>query len=470
MSESTEQIRQPLRGVNAALLARYDQPGPRYTSYPTAVEFGPVDNEEYEALLRIADESYEAPLSVYMHLPFCQERCLFCACHVIISPDYSRAVPYLDRVCQEIDLLAERLPRRRQVTQLHLGGGTPTYYKPADLSRMLGHFLKRFTVRADAELAVEIDPRVTTIEHIDMLAEHGFNRLSMGIQDFTPEVQEIIHRTQTFAQTERLMDRARALGFHGLNADLIYGLPLQTPKTFRRTVDQVIALGVDRVALYSFAFVPWMRGHQRALPEETLPDRDTKFALFAIAREQFLEAGYVPIGMDHFARAGDELALARGRHQLRRNFQGYSVVPAPDVIGIGISAIGDIGGTYIQNEKKLSSYEAALDAGRMPVCRGLRRSQDDELRRHVIHELMCNFRVDIGSVEQRFEIDFAEYFAEDLRGLGRHVDEQMVRVGPDSIEVTPLGELFVRNLAMCFDRYWREEHEQQKAPMFSRTV
>ncbi len=470
MSEPADPLYEPLRGVDAALLARYDQPGPRYTSYPTAVEFAPLDAQGYEALLRTADESFDDPLSVYMHLPFCHERCLFCACHVIISPDYSRAVPYLDRVCQEIDMLAERLPRRRQVAQLHLGGGTPTYYKPADLGRMLAHFLERFPARPDAELAVEIDPRVTTLEHIDMLAEHGFNRLSMGIQDFTPEVQEVIHRSQTLEQTERLMDRARARGFHGLNADLIYGLPLQTPETFRRTVDQVIALEVDRVAMYSFAFVPWMRGHQRKLSEETLPDRDTKFALFALAREQFLEAGYVPIGMDHFARAGDELALARGRHQLRRNFQGYSVVPAPDVIGIGISAIGDIGGTYVQNEKKLSTYEAALEVGRLPVERGLSRSDDDDLRRYVIHELMCNFRVDVGTVERRFGIDFAQYFNEDLRGLERHVDEQMVRVDAERVEVTPLGELFVRNVAMCFDRYWREQHQGQDTPVFSRTV
>ncbi len=470
MSESRQPSHAPLRGVDASLLARYDQPGPRYTSYPTAVEFAPLTAEQYDELLRTADESHEAPLSVYMHLPFCHERCLFCACHVIISPDYSRAAPYIDRVCQEIDMLAERLPRRRSVAQLHLGGGTPTYYRPADLSRMLAHFLERFPARPGAELAVEIDPRVTTTDHIDMLAEHGFNRLSMGIQDFTPEVQERIHRTQTLDQTRVLMDRARELGFHGLNADLIYGLPLQTPETFRKTVDQVIALEVDRVALYSFAFVPWMRGHQRKLTEESLPDRDTKFALFALAREQFLEAGYVPIGMDHFARAEDELALARGRHELRRNFQGYSVVPAPDVIGIGISAIGDIGGTYVQNEKKLSSYEEALDAGRLPVERGLERGHDDDVRRHVIHELMCNFRVDIGAVEGRFGIEFGEYFAEDLRCLERHVEEKMVRVDPDHIEVTPLGELFVRNLAMCFDRYWREQHQQQDAPVFSRTV
>ena len=470
MPEPIDPTQQPLRGVDAELLARYDRPGPRYTSYPTAVEFAPVSATEYDALLETADDAHEAPLSVYMHLPFCYEQCLFCACHVIISPNYERAVPYLDRICQEIDMVAERLPRRREVAQLHLGGGTPTYYKPADLGRMLTYFLERFPARVDAELAVEIDPRVTTLEHIDMLADHGFNRLSMGIQDFTPEVQATIHRNQSHADTERLMLHARERGFRGVNADLVYGLPLQTPETFARTVDQVIAMQADRIALYSFAFVPWMRGHQRKLDEATMPDRDTKFALFAVARERFLDAGYLPIGMDHFARADDELALARRRHELRRNFQGYSVIPAPDVIGIGISAIGDIGGAYIQNAKKLSTYEAALDAGRLPVHVGVRRDHDDELRRHVIHELMCNFRVDVAAVEQRFEIDFANYFAEDLRRLERHVDEAMVTVQATSIDVTSLGELFVRNLAMYFDRYWREKHEHENAPVFSRTV
>ncbi len=303
-----------------------------------------------------------------------------------------------------------------------------------------------------------------------MLAGHGFNRLSMGVQDFTSEVQDAIGRNQTREQTERLIRRARDLGFRGLNADLIYGLPSQTPEGLRHTVDSVIEMGVDRIALYSFAFVPWLKGHQRKLDATTMPDRHTKFALFAMARERFLEAGYEPIGMDHFARLDDELTRARQERRLRRNFQGYSVIPAPDVIGIGVSAIGDIGGSYMQNEKKLSAYGAALDEGRLPVQRGLHRSRDDELRRHVIHELMCNFRVDTHAVEERFEIDFADYFEEDLRELQEHIDEGMVVVDGSDIQATPLGQLFVRNLAMCFDRYWREKHAQREAPVFSRTV
>ncbi len=460
----------PLRGVTAELLARYDRPGPRYTSYPTAVEFGEMDAEAYAGLLRAADRRPDDPLSVYMHLPFCAELCLFCACHVVITPHYERALPYLDCVRREIDLLGEHLSHRRGIAQLHLGGGTPTYYRPDDLTALLSYLLERFPARSGAELAVEVDPRVTSLEHIDALADLGFNRLSMGIQDFSPDVQEAINRRQGREPTERLLSHARARGFRGLNADLIYGLPHQTMEGFSSTVDAVIEMDLDRVAVYSFAFVPWMRGHQRKLQEETFPDRATKLALFAMARERFLEAGYEPVGMDHFARSDDELARARRTHELRRNFQGYSVIPAPDVIGLGVSAIGDVGGSYVQNEKKLSGYQAAVEAGLLPIRKGVRRLPDDELRRHVIHELMCNFRVDIAAVEKRYEIDFHDYFEEDLRSLQQHVEEGTAEITEGTIRATPLGELFVRNLAMCFDRYWREKHQHGGKPVFSKTV
>lgn len=470
-SSELDEEHTPLRGVTAELLASYDCPGPRYTSYPTAVEFSQdVDAAVYHELLVAADESATDPLSVYMHLPFCQEQCLFCACHVVISPHYERSLPYLEDLRREIDRVAERLPRRREVSQLHLGGGTPTYYRPEHLSGLLEHFFSRFRVRDNAELAVEVDPRVTTEEHIDMLAEHGFNRLSMGVQDFAKEVQESIHRIQGRDCTERLLQHARSRGFRGLNVDLVYGLPHQSPSSFELTVRAVIEMGVDRVAVYSFAYVPWLKGHQRRLATDSLPDRDVKFGLFAMARECLLDAGYEPIGMDHFARPDDELARARRRHELRRNFQGYTVLPAPDVLGLGVSAIGDVGNAYVQNAKKLSEYQSALEAGSLAVTRGVVRDSDDEVRRYVIHELMCNFHVDLGAVERRFEIDFGEYFREDLVRLQAHADEGMVQIDEDAIQATPLGEVFVRNLAMCFDRYWRDKHEQQDTPVFSRTV
>jgi oxygen-independent coproporphyrinogen-3 oxidase len=459
------------RDVTADLLARYDQPGPRYTSYPTAVEFADrFDPDVYAGLLRQANAAADDPLSIYVHLPFCEHRCLFCGCHVIITPHKEKAAPYLALLKREIDMLAERLPDRRTFAQLHLGGGTPTYHSPQELDDLLRYLFRYFERRDGAELAVEVDPRVTTLDHVRTLADLGFNRMSMGVQDFTPEVQEAVARVQTAEETGRLIEGAREAGFTGINIDLIYGLPHQSPGTFERTVETAIRLGADRTAVYSFAFVPWIRGHQKGIEQEDLPSREEKFSLFAIARERFLEAGYEPIGMDHFARPEDELSRARREGRLRRNFQGYAVIPADDVVGLGISAIGDVRGAYVQNHKKLSTYENSITDGRMPVERGLVRTRDDEIRRDVIHDLMCNFRVDFAGVETKYSITFAEYFAEDLHRLEPHVKEGLAEVAPDHVAATPTGELFVRNLALCFDRYWREKHEGSDKPVFSRTV
>jgi oxygen-independent coproporphyrinogen-3 oxidase len=459
------------RAITAELLSRYDRPGPRYTSYPTAVEFHEgVTGADYLDCLASANALGDAPLSMYVHLPFCEERCLFCGCHTIISPRKEVAVPYLGMLGREIALLAERLPERRRFAQLHLGGGTPTYYTPRQLDALIGGLLVHFTPLPGAELAFEADPRVTTSDHLDTLGDLGFNRVSFGVQDLNPDVQEAINRVQTREQTARLVDHARARGYRGINVDLIYGLPLQTPATFEKTVDSVIALGPDRAAVYSFAFVPWVRGGQKKIEEDQLPAADVKVQLFAIARERFLAAGYEPIGMDHFARPDDDLAIARREGKLRRNFQGYAVIPGDDVVGLGISAIGDVRGSYVQNEKKLSTYEQAIAEGRLPVYRGVRRSPDDEVRRAVIHELMCNFRVDGAAIERAYGIDFAHYFAADLASLRPHEQDGMVRVSPAGIEATPIGELFVRNLAMCFDRYQREKHAADSKPVFSRTV
>jgi len=468
---ATHHARPVERAITADLLARYDRPGPRYTSYPTAVEFADgFSREDYEARLAAADRLGDAPLSLYVHLPFCEERCLFCGCHVIVTKHREMAAPYLDLLKRETELLAARLPNRRRVAQLHLGGGTPTYYTPAQLTDFLVPLLRAFRPMPGAELALEADPRVTTAAHIDALADLGFNRISLGVQDLTPAVQEAVNRVQSLEQTARLVEHARRRGFRGINVDLIYGLPLQTPESFERTVDSVIALGVDRTAVYSFAFVPWVRGNQKKMDEELLPSPETKIALFALARERFLRAGYDAIGMDHFARPDDELARARREGRLRRNFQGYTVIPGDDVLGLGISAIGDVRGAYVQNEKKLSTYEDAVTAGVLPVARGVARSADDDLRRTVIHELMCNFRVDIGAVERAFGIEFRSYFATDLAELDAHAREGMVRVTDATIEATDTGELFVRNLAMCFDRYQREKHAAPERPVFSRTV
>lgn len=468
---SAAQERPTDRAVTAELLAKHDQPGPRYTSYPTAVEFDEaVGRERYERCLREANELAQEPLSVYVHLPFCEERCLFCGCHVIISPDKEKARPYLALLEREVELVAERLPDRRQVSQLHLGGGTPTYQSAAELDALLTHFFEHFEATADAELAVECDPRVTSEEQIDVLAAHGFNRISFGVQDFTPAVQEAIGRVQSEQETRRLIERARSHGFRGINVDLIYGLPLQSLATFEETVEKVIDFGADRAAVYSFAFVPWIRGHMKNLAESDFPDRDLKFALFAMARERFLRAGYQPIGMDHFARPDDELAKALAERRLRRNFQGYAVIPAEDVIGLGISAIGDVRGAYVQNAKKLSDYRHAIEAGQLPALRGVELRGEDAMRRVLIHELMCNFRVEKRAIEERFGVDFATTFVTDLARLAPLVESGLAEDTPELVRATPAGELFIRNLAMCFDTYWREKHEGQDKPTFSRTV
>jgi oxygen-independent coproporphyrinogen-3 oxidase len=455
--------------VTAELLARHDQPGPRYTSYPTAVEFDEsFTASDYERLLAASTDV--APLSIYVHLPFCRERCLFCACNVIISPHRERALPYLDLLNTEIGMVADRLPVRRELAQLHLGGGTPTYYEPDELGSLVEAILLRFPAREGAELAVEVDPRVTKKEHLDALAQRGFNRLSLGIQDLDPRVQRAINRVQSTSETRDLIQHARHLGFSGINVDLIYGLPHQTESSFARTLEAVVQMDIDRAAVYSFAFVPSVGRQQQRLPVEALPDRNQKFALLQAARRIFAEAGYESIGMDHFARPQDELAIARREGRLHRNFQGYTVLPGTEVIGLGISAIGDYGGCFVQNHKKLSRYRVAIQQHRLPVQRGLRRNRDDEVRRSVIQQLMCNFRVDVAAIERSHEIAFACYFEADLERLRRYAEEGLVVIDEAGIQATLTGQFFVRNLAMCFDRHWHERHAGSDHPVFSRTV
>jgi oxygen-independent coproporphyrinogen-3 oxidase len=457
--------------VDEGLLRRFDKPGPRYTSYPTAVEFHDgVGAAEYEATLAAADAAgADAPLSLYMHLPFCEHRCLFCGCHVVITKKRDVAAEYLEYLKREIDLVAARLPRRRSVVQLQWGGGTPTYFSPAQLRDLFDYTAERFTMAPGAEIAVEVDPRVTTREHLDTLVSVGFNRLSLGVQDLTPEVQRTITRNQDLEQTRLLVEEARAAGFtEGINIDLIYGLPRQRLETFERSLGQAIDLGPDRVAVYSFAYVPWIRGHQKKLDKADLPSPDLKFRLYLAATERFLDAGYEPIGMDHFALPGDELARAARERRLHRNFMGYTVQPASDMLAFGVSGIGDVQGGYFQNEKKLSTYYAALDAGQLPVSKGYLLDDDDRVRRYVITQLMCNFRVDKSEVRERFGVEFDSYFERSLERLGEPLDAGLVELSNGRVAVTPQGRLFVRNVCMAFDRYL--DAKSAEKPVFSRTV
>lgn len=456
------------------LLERYDRPGPRYTSYPTALEFhNGVRHDIYVERLSRLNRAGDEPLSAYMHLPFCEQRCAFCGCNVVITPHRDVASRYLDALEQEIDLLASHLPDRRTIAQLHLGGGTPTYYEPGQLGRLFARFTRHFSFTPDAELGVEIDPRVTTVAHLDLLRSLGFNRLSMGVQDFDPTVQEAINRIQGYGLTRDLLMHARAQGFSSINVDLIYGLPHQTPDTFATTLEQVLTLRPDRVAAYSFAFVPWMSAHMKEIDRAALPPAETKLALLAATVDAFTAAGYQQIGMDHFALPSDELARAIDARTLNRNFMGYTVKATTDMVAMGVSAIGNVQGAFVQNTKKLPEYYDAVAAGRFPIDRGYELDQDDEIRRYVITELMCNFRLDIPVVERRFNIAFDRYFADELSTLGAGanspVGDGLVSLQPHRIDVQPTGRMFVRNICMVFDKYLARRTNGPK-PVFSRTV
>jgi oxygen-independent coproporphyrinogen-3 oxidase len=465
---STPHVTVPARWVE--LIARYDRPGPRYTSYPTAVEFHEgFDSSAYADRLERASRDPRAPLSLYVHLPFCEERCTFCGCMVVITRKREIAARYLDYVRRELALLARALGERRRVLQYHWGGGTPTYLSIGQILTLHEAVARHFDILPDAEVAIEVDPRVTSIAQLEALRQLGFNRLSMGVQDFTPEVQAAVNRLQTEEATRAIFDAARHLGFHSINIDLIYGLPLQSSSSFGRTVDAVVGMRPDRVAVYSYAHVPWIRAHQRRIPSETLPTGAQKLELFFEAMDRFLAAGYVQIGMDHFACVDDEIARAAGAGKLHRNFMGYTTRPAPDLVSVGVSAIGDVADAFAQNVKKLSTYYAALDEGRFPTERGYALDADDRIRRHVIADLMCNFQLDRRVVEQKFGIRFDQYFAREVSELaeGPALDG-LVELGSDHVVVTPLGRLLVRNIAMVFDRHLRRRTAEQ--PVFSRTV
>ncbi len=465
--------------VDIDTVRRFDRPGPRYTSYPTAVEFTEdVGEAAYLEKLARSNAEGDAPLSLYAHLPFCEHRCLFCGCHVVITPHMPVAEKYLSYLKQEIDLLAARLPDRRSLVQMHWGGGTPTYYAPAQLRELFEHVGKYFDFADGAEIALEVDPRVTTRDHLVTLSDLGFNRLSMGVQDLTEEVQVAIDRNQTYDQTADLIRMARELGFtEGINVDLIYGLPKQRPETFAENLDKIIELRPDRVAAYSFAYVPWIRGHQKKLDQDELPSPEVKLELYMMAMDRFLDAGYEPIGMDHFALPNDELSIAAREGRLYRNFMGYTVMPASDMVGIGISGIGEVQHAFFANEKKLSRYYEAIDEGHLPVQRGYLLDQDDIIRQYVIQQIMCNFHISKSAVEKRFDIDFDRYFASSMERLSDVREAGFLVEDDDELRVTPEGRLFVRNICMEFDRYMEEKRQQaddsaedKPTPVFSRTV
>ncbi len=450
------------------LIRRYGRQGPRYTSYPAAPYFTDQFTEaDYRARLAATAERASEPLALYVHLPFCQERCHFCGCSVVIDRHQRLAGGYLDWLEREALIVARALDRRRGLVQLHWGGGTPTHLKPDEIDRLWRLLTTHFEVLPGAEVAIEVDPRVTDFEKIQQLRSLGFNRISLGVQDLDPDVQAAIGRNQSEEQTRSLFECCRAAGFTSINVDLIYGLPGQTPSLFERTVRQVAELRPERLAVYQYAHVPWLRPQQKRIDVEALPSPDAKLALFQIAEDTFCEAGYRAIGMDHFALKEDELSRAQQAGHLHRNFMGYTVRPARDLIGLGMTAIGDVGGAFVQNVKKLSAYERALSEDRLPVERGLLLSVDDHRRRFVIQEILCNGRVLDADLGRAHGTTLAAEFSRELESLQPLEADGLIRIDDEGLHATELGRHFLRNVAMAFDRYL--DRAASGGPRFSRT-
>jgi oxygen-independent coproporphyrinogen-3 oxidase len=455
--------------VDLDLIRKYGGNGPRYTSYPTADRFiEAFDADAYRYWLRNRNiGGFARPLALYVHLPFCDSICYYCACNKIVTKDHGRSAKYLRYLAHEIRLVAEGLAEDRNVSQMHWGGGTPTFLSESELDELVGTIRSEFTLDPSGEYAIEIDPRKVSPERIGLLAGLGFNRISVGVQDFDPEVQRAVHRVQSVDETNAVIAAARRHGFKSVNMDLIYGLPKQTVEGFSRTLAEVIRSNPDRVALYSYAHLPTVFKPQRRILDADLPASEVKLRLLTTAISELQAAGYVYIGMDHFAKPEDDLAVAQRRGRLTRNFQGYSSAGDSDIVALGVSAISKVAPIYSQNLKTLETYYDALDRGVLPVMRGIESSADDLVRRAVIQSLACNFEVSKESISIAHLIEFDEYFAPELEQLKAMQAEDLVSVDDDWISVTPRGRLLVRAVCMVFDRYLRTERERAR---YSRVI
>ncbi|WJW74525.1 oxygen-independent coproporphyrinogen III oxidase [Thiohalobacter sp. IOR34] len=442
---------------DSELIRRYDTSGPRYTSYPTAVQFSEAFGEaEYRAWAARSNQAAgRRPLSLYFHIPFCNTVCFYCACNKVITANRKRAQPYLDHLYREIRLQGELFDRERPVEQLHWGGGTPTFISQDQMRELMAVTAEHFNLLDDdtGEYSIEIDPREADASTIALLRELGFNRLSLGVQDFDPKVQKAVNRIQSEAETRAVLDAAREQGFRSTSLDLIYGLPLQTVDSFSRTLEKVIEMDPARLSIFNYAHLPQMFKSQRQIDAAQLPSPDEKLAILGHTIERLTDAGYVYIGMDHFAKPDDELAVAQREGTLYRNFQGYSTHADCDLVAMGATSISKVGDSYSQNLKALDAYAEALDAGRLPVFRGIELDADDILRREVITRLICNFELDYAAIEDKYGIDFKAYFASSLQALAPFQADGLLELEAAGIRVLPRGRLLIRNICMQFDRY-----------------
>ena len=444
-----------LTPITTSLLQKFDVNGPRYTSYPTADRFVEAftENAYKEALEQRRLHPINQPLSIYVHIPFCESLCFYCACNKIVTKHHERSREYLDYLKKEIDLHLDYLGQKQVVSQLHLGGGSPTFFSDEEIKELFNKLKEVFVLSPQGEYSIEVDPRTVDSKRLKRLKEIGFNRLSFGVQDFNPDVQKAVHRVQPFDQVVSLMNDAHEDGYESINMDLIYGLPLQTPETFNETLDQVISLKPDRIALYAYAHLPQRFKPQRRIHEDDIPPAKNKITMLSLAIEKFLENGYIYVGMDHFALPTDSLAIAKRQGRLHRNFQGYSTQPDCDIIALGVSAIGRVGANYNQNAKELEDYYDHLNHRRFPIIKGLALSKDDIVRRAVIMEIMCQGRLDYESIELAYLINFKEYFSSEMNLLRNFQEKDFIDLDDSGIQVTDTGWFFVRAIAMIFDRY-----------------
>ncbi len=455
--------------IDLDLIKKYDRPGPRYTSYPTAPQFNnSFTSEKYlDEIIRTNNELNPPELSLYYHLPFCDTLCYFCGCNMIITRNRDRIKEYIRYLKNEIDLLRTYIVDRRKVAQLHWGGGTPTHLDPDEIFDLIAYINKSFEFNKNAEEGCEIDPRGLTKDHLAALRNGGFNRISMGVQDFNEQVQKAVNRVQPEEMTRQVVSWVRELGFQSINLDLIYGLPFQTAESFAKTVDAIINISPDRVAVFNYAHVPWMKKHMALIKEEDLPKPEEKLQILKMTIEKLTGAGYDFIGMDHFAKPDDELAVALKEKKLYRNFQGYSTHAGTDLYGMGITSISQIGKCYSQNVKKEKEYFNLIDEGIFPIERGFYLSDDDLLRRHVITKIMCDFELDFDAVEKQFGIEFNKYFESSLKGVSEFIDDELVKLTDRRLEVTTMGRMLIRNIAMNFDAYLERKDINAR---YSRTV
>jgi oxygen-independent coproporphyrinogen-3 oxidase len=454
--------------VTPEILDRYNVPGPRYTSYPTAPEWSDsFEALDYEQAIRKSNEARPArPLSIYTHLPFCERLCLFCGCNVVINKNHDILIPYIEKLKWEIDRLATVIDTSRPVVQLHWGGGTPTYLNASQLQDLFYYFKERLSFASDAEIGIEIDPRVTTQDQLSTLRRLGFNRISMGIQDFNPVVQKTVRRIQPYDKTKETFNACRALQFESINIDLMYGLPHQTAESFIESVDKVIELSPDRIAMFSYAHVPWLKKQQGAIAR-FLPQGMDKYQIFRSGIERLTGAGYRYIGMDHFARPDDELCQAQDHRTLHRNFQGYTTKAGADLISFGVSSISGIDRIYAQNFRDLKEYCAAIDRLQLPIMRGIELTEDDVIRRTVISRLLCHCVLDKKDIESEFNLAFDDYFAEELARLEILKKDGLVNLSENEISVAMLGRIFIRNIGMIFDKHLQKPKNK---PVFSKTL